>query len=195
LDFRLPLTVPELIRRSGASTGAVYRVVEFLQEEVLIRRAPRGPITVVEWRPLLERWSRDYGFQASNRATPLLAPRGLPAFFDQLGESKMRYAVTGSEAVPREAAHAPLKLAMVYVDDVDSVATELGLRAVTMGANILMTSTPYEVVFERTRMQDGLTCVAVAQAAVDLLSAPGRGPAEAEALLDWMEAHEGAWRQ
>lgn len=31
--------------------------------------------------------------------------------------------------------------------------------------------------------------------AVDLLSGPGRGPAEAQALLDWMERNESAWRR
>lgn len=28
----------------------------------------------------------------------------------------------------------------------------------------------------------------------DLLSGPGRPPAEAEALMDWMAAHEEVWR-
>jgi hypothetical protein len=28
----------------------------------------------------------------------------------------------------------------------------------------------------------------------DLLSGAGRSPAEAEALMDWMAAHEGVWR-
>ena len=60
------MTVPELVRRSGSSTGATYRVVEFLEQEGMIERAPRGPITGVEWRRLLERWSEDYSFQRDN---------------------------------------------------------------------------------------------------------------------------------
>src|SRR5262249_55085006 len=61
VDFAPPMTVPELVRRSGASTGATYRVVEFLERDALVDRDPRGPITSVGWRRLLERWSQDYG--------------------------------------------------------------------------------------------------------------------------------------
>ena len=49
--------------------------------------------------------------------------------------------------------------------------------------------------FERTRQADGLRYVALSQAAVDLLSAPGQNPSEAVALLDWMESNEDAWRR
>jgi hypothetical protein len=31
--------------------------------------------------------------------------------------------------------------------------------------------------------------------AVDLLTAPGRGPAEAQALMEWMQTHESDWRR
>jgi hypothetical protein len=37
--------------------------------------------------------------------------------------------------------------------------------------------------------------VAPSQAAVDLLTAPGRGPEEGRALLDWMEKNESDWRR
>jgi len=36
--------------------------------------------------------------------------------------------------------------------------------------------------------------VAPSQAAADLLTSPGRGPSEAEALIAWMAANEAAWR-
>ena len=35
---------------------------------------------------------------------------------------------------------------------------------------------------------------ALSQAAVDLLTGPGRGPAEADELIRWMREHEDAWR-
>ena len=43
-----------------------------------------------------------------------------------------------------------------------------------------------DVVFERTTKRDGLTLVALSQLAVDLLTSPGRGPSEAEAILPMM---------
>jgi hypothetical protein len=42
------------------------------------------------------------------------------------------------------------------------------------------------VVFDRTWKDDSTTSVAPSQAAVDLLTAPGRSPAEGEAILEWM---------
>ena len=66
--------------RNGSKTerGATYRVVEFLQQEALIERIPRGPIVNVQWRQLLERWAQDYGFQESNVTRSYLQPRGSP---------------------------------------------------------------------------------------------------------------------
>lgn len=50
------------------------------------------------------------------------------------------------------------------------------------------------VVYERTREREGVTCVAPSQNAADLLTSPGRGPNEAQELMDWMGKNEGAWR-
>ncbi len=196
VDFAPPVTIPNLVRRSRASTGATYRVVEFLETEGLIERAPRGPIASVAWRRLLDRWSADYGFQRNGAVAAYLQPRGLPAVTSALRASKrLGYAVTGSLAAERLAPYAPPRLAMIYVDDVPHAAEQLGLREVDSGANVLLAATDYDVVFDRTLEVDGLTMAAPSQIAVDLLTGPGRSPAEAEALLDWMEAHEANWRR
>lgn len=50
------------------------------------------------------------------------------------------------------------------------------------------------VVFERTVLDDGLRYVSPSQIAADLLTSSGRGPEEAEALIEWMRSHEEAWR-
>jgi len=195
-DFTPPFTVPELIQRSGASTGATYRVVEFLEQEALIERRPRGQITTVDWRALLERWSEDYSFQASNTVVSYLAPRGLSALVQALrGAPELRYVLTGSLAAERFAPCAPSRLAAVYVDRLDQAAERLDLREVDAGANVLLATGDYDVVFERAQDIDGLRIAAPSQVAVDLLTAPGRGPAEGQALLDWMEANESAWRR
>ena len=190
------MTVPELVRRSGASTGATYRVVEFLEREALVVRDPRGPITRVARRPLLERWSEDYGFQRSNTVGAYLYPRGLPALLDVLrNTSGLRYALTGSFAAHRVAPYSSARLAMIYVDSTEQAAEQLGLRAVDSGTNVLLASGEYDVVFDRVVEEDDLTYVAPSQTAVDLLTGPGRSPAEAQALLDWMEKHESAWQR
>ena len=196
VDFAPPVSVPGLVRRSGASTGATYRVIEFLEREAFIERAPRGPVEAVYWRRLLERWSEDYGFQRSNTISACLHPRGLPAVMDELAASNgLRYAITGSLAAERLAPYAPPRLAMIYVDDPEQAAGRLGLRSVDAGANVLLAAGDYDVVFDRAVQAGNLTFAAPSQTAVDLLTGPGRNPAEAQALLDWMEANEHDWRR
>jgi hypothetical protein len=195
IDFAPPYSAPELAERAGASTGATYRVIKFLEEQQLVEREHRGPITEVRWRPLLERWSRDYGFAQSNAVTTFLEPRGLAKLTDRLaGGADIDYVLTGSVAAEQFAAYAPARLAMLYVRDIDSAAALLELRQTTTGANVALAVGDYDVVFERTQEVDGLRLAAVSQIAVDLLTGPGRNPSEAAALLGWMEHNEPDWR-
>lgn len=195
VDFAPPLTVPELASRSGASLGATYRVVEFLEQEALIERRPRGPIISTDWRRLLERWSEDYGFQRSNAVVSCLQPRGLVALMNALRSAEeLPYALTGSLAAERFAPYASPRLAMIYVDDLQQAIERLDLRQASTGANVLLAAGEYDVVFDRTLNIDGLNIAAPSQIVVDLLTGPGRSAAEALALLDWMQAHEREWR-
>jgi hypothetical protein len=195
VDFAPPYTVPDLAARAGASTGATYRVVEFIEGEGLLTRTPYGPISEVQWRPLLERWSQDYGFAASNAVQTFLEPRGLGALTELLEESRdLEYVVTGSLAAERMAPYAPARLATIYVRDLASAQT-LGLRLVESGANVALAAARYDVVFDRAQTIEGLRIAAPSQVVVDLLTGPGRNPSEAVALLDWMERNERDWRR
>ncbi|CAN5356626.1 hypothetical protein BH20ACT9_BH20ACT9_00400 [soil metagenome] len=196
VDFSPPYTIPELIERSVASTGATYRVMEFLQEEDLLERKPRGPIIAVEWRQLVERWSQDYGFQRSDAVQSFLFPRGVEAVPEALRSTKGNgYVLTGSLAAQSLAPYAPPRLAMIYVTDIAAMADRLGLRAVDRGANVLLAANREDVSFIRTQSVDGVMTAAPSQIAVDLLTGPGRSPSEGQALLDWMEANEQQWRR
>ena len=196
VDYRSPITVTELVHRSQASTGATYRAVEFLEREALLERGPRGRIETVHWRRTLERWSEDYGFQQNNTVSAYLQPRGLEALITELqGHGGLKYALTGSLAAQRLAPYASPRLAMIYARDPAVVVSKLDLRAVEAGANVLIATTDYDVVFDRTVETNRLRFVAPSQTAVDLLTAPGRGPAEGQALLDWMGTHEADWRR
>jgi len=196
IDFAPPYTVPELSMRARVSTGATYRVVEFVEGESLLERARYGPIGEVHWRRLLERWSKDYGFAQSNTVTTYLEPRGLGALTAHLAEQpQLDYVLTGSLAAARVAAYAESRLAMLYVRDAMKVAETLRLRRTDSGANVALASGKYDVAFERPEEVGGLRMAALSQAAVDLSSGPGRNPSEASALLDWMERNEPAWRR
>ena len=195
VDFAAAPSISELLQRSGASTGATYRVVDFLRQEALLERDPPGPITAVKWRRLLERWSDDYSFQKSNAVVSVIQPRGVRALVTDLAQaSGLRYAITGSLAAERWESYAPARLATVYVDDPMRAVEQLGLRRVDTGANVLLAAPKFDVVFERATTWDGAIYASASQTAVDLLTGPGRNPAEGRALLDWMETHEAAWR-
>lgn len=193
-DARPPFAVRKLAQATGIDPGYVSRVLAFLDDEELIRRERRGPVSEVRWRKLIERWARDYSFMEFNRVVSYLAPRGLSDFPPRLAAAR-RIAVTGSYAVSAIAPVAPARLLAVYVESPEKTAKRLGLIPAESGANVLLAE-PYDaVVFERVEERGGMPCVALSQAAVDLLTSPGRAPAEAHALLDWMEANEPAWRR
>lgn len=195
IDFVPPVSVPELIQRSGASSGATYRVVKFLEEEALLTRVG-SQIVEVDWRGLLDRWSKDYGFDRSNTVRRYLEPRGLPKLLDSLRLAQgLTYLLTGSPAAARLAPYAPSRLAMLYVDDFDEAAACLQLREVDAGANVLLATTNYDVVFERPDVVDGVRYAAPSQVVVDLRSGPGRSSSEADRLVRWMGDNEQLWRR
>jgi hypothetical protein len=125
----------------------------------------------------------------------LLEPRGLQAFLERLRQSETRYALTGSLAAQRFASVASPRLGQAYVtDDLDFAAGELRLRPVESGANVQLIRPRDETIVNAARKAgDGIVYVQPVQAALDLLTSPGRGPAEGEELLRWMEGREDVW--
>jgi hypothetical protein len=73
---------------------------------------------------------------------------------------------------------------MLYVANFESAAVALKVRPTESGANVMLLAPFNDVVFERAWKDGGLTIVAASQAAVDLLTSPGRAPGEAEAILE-----------
>jgi hypothetical protein len=197
VDFAPPMTVPELIERAGVSTGAGYRVVEFLEREDLLDRRRRGPITRVAWRAILERWAEDYELNLEEGALRMLEPRGIGTALGELRRVKPieRYVLTGSAAAAYFEEYAQPRMVLIYADNPPGLADQLALRPVDTGANVLLVPPTDEVVFERAVDRDGLRVAAPSQIAADLLNGPGRSPNEADALLDWMQNNESIWRR
>lgn len=194
-DFRPPYGVRELAERSGASPASVSRVVNLLEREALISRpTPRGAIEAVDWPALLRRWVDDYSLMDSNRPATFLAPRGVQSFVAKLTELDFSYAVTGSLAASQVAPVAPTRLIVVYVDGIEQAAALLDVRPAEAGANVILAEPFDRVVFDRTWEAGGVTLAALSQVAPDLLTSPGRGPAEGEELVSWMQRNEDSWR-
>ncbi len=194
-DFAPPVGVRELAGRAGIDPGYASRVLTLLEKEALIRRKRRGPVTDVDWRALIRRWTEDYSLFGSNRTATFLEPRGLSSLLRRLRDSDLRYAATGSLGATSVAPIAPARLAILFVDDADDAAGILGLRPAEAGANVILAEPFDPVVYERRREHEGVSYAALSQNAADLLTSPGRGPSEAEELMDWMEENEGAWRE
>jgi hypothetical protein len=193
-DYRPPYGVRELANRAGASIGSVARVFDLLRREALVERDERGAVTAVDWEKLIRRWTQDYALLKSNRVSNWLVPRGLPSLLKSLAECKSRYAVTGSSVAAALAPISPPRLLTVYVDDAPAFAGKLDLRPAEAGTNVLLVEPFDAVIFDRTLRRDDVTFANPSQVAADLLTGPGRAPAEAESLLAWMKKNEDAWR-
>ena len=198
LDSRRDWRVRELIAASGASSGATYRVLEYLQREDLVVR--NGDLySVTDWERLLREWSADAAFQDTSRVVAFIEPRGVDYFLAKLtGESRFRVAVTGSAAAKEWASYAPAKAAIVYVASIEAASEQWGLRANATAPNVVLLepTTVGDVPFRNAGTSTaGYPIAAPAQVASDLLNGPGREPAEGEYLIEWMKANEDRWRR
>jgi hypothetical protein len=193
-DFRPPIGLRDLAKRANVDAGYASRVVQYLIRDALVTRNGRGPITSVDWAALLRRWSEEYSPTKAGRATSFLAPRGLQNVVDALKKLRAGYTVSGSWAANLLAPVAPAKLLLCYADDVSALAKRLDLRRVETGMNVVLAQPFDPIVADRTTKRDGLSIAAPSQIVVDLMTSPGRGPSEAEALIEWMRQNEDAWR-
>lgn len=194
VDCKPPLGIRELSKLSGASLGSTYRTVDFLDKEALIQRGQRGAIVAVNWADLLMRWSEDYSFQGSNQIHAALEPRGLERVLEKLRDVTVEYAVTGALNARRVNQVASPQIAAIFTAKPGQLSEELELHNGSSASNVLLARPFDEVAFARARKVDGVSYAALSQTAADLLTGPGRDPAEAEALITWMQANEADWR-
>ncbi len=194
IDSRVPSGVRELAVRAGVDAGYASRIVAVLDREALVERRGYGRIAKVDWAQLLRRWAQDAPLESRGARIACLEPRGPGAFLARLKGLTVRYALTGTLAAEKLAPVAPSRLVMLYLEDAAETMLELGLLPAEAGANVLLIEPKDDGVFIGASVRDGLTYVAPSQAAADLLTSPGRGPAEAESLIVWMAENEDAWR-
>ena len=195
LDYRPPFGTRELAGETQNALATVSRVSDLLvREGIIVRDGPRGRISSVDWETLVRRWAMDYDFAKANSLTTYLEPRGASVLFDRLREADFRYAVTGSFAAVRLAPVAEPRLVTLYAADPGDAADRLGLRPAETGGNVVIARPFDPVVFERTKIANGITYARVTQVLLDLMTGPGRGPAEAEGLLEWMRENEEIWK-
>lgn len=195
LDYRPPFGIRELASITKSPVATTSRVADLLEREAIIEReSPRGQVLSVDWERLLRRWAQDYSFIQTNNMQTWLEPRGTRALLDKLRRASFKCAITGSFAAVRYAPIAEPRLIGLYLEDIDAATHSLGLHPAETGGNVIL-GVPFDpVVFDRTVSIEGITYVGVTQAAIDLLTGPGRNPAEAESLIEWMKENRDQWQ-
>jgi hypothetical protein len=194
-DRKQPPGVRELAKGTKIDAGYVSRVLAFLDSEALVTRVGRGRTQGVDWPALLRRWAQEAPLESRGTVRTYLEPRGQSAHLARLAHSDERYVVTGSVAAATLAPLAPARLATIWIRDAAAAATRLNLRPAESGANVLLIEPNDDWVFEGALQQNGIWYAAPSQLAADLLTSPGRGPAEGEEMISWMQANEEKWRQ
>jgi hypothetical protein len=187
--------VRELAETSGASLGSTARTVDFLEREALLKRDDAKRIVEVNWAALLERWAADYMVDRGRQTTWRFAPRGAASVEKIVAGLGHNYAMSGSLAARRLAPYAEPRLALLYVEDLSDATAALDLAEAPDANNVLLVEPRDDLPFIRTRTIDGVRYTALGQVVVDLLTGPGRMPAEGQALIEWMRANEKAWRR
>lgn len=193
VENRPPLGVRELAELADTDPGYVSRLLKSLDSEAIVGRTSRGQVESVDWRRLLVQWAEDAPLSDRAQTTTWIAPRGLQNALDRISSVEFRYALTGSAAASRVAPVAPTRVLSMYVDDPEQTAEALDLKRADAGANIILLQPEDDALYEQTSEVEGLIRASLPVIVVDLLTGPGRSPAEAEALMDWMEEHEEVW--
>lgn len=189
-----PYTAGDLSEALNLDDGYVSRVLQVLSNERLISRKPRGPVTDMEWEPLLRQLARTYSFFQANETSMWVASSGpYQLLRDVTGANVRQWAVTGSFATSSIVSVAAPEVAIIYADDPERLAKVGRLLPTTSGANVILAKPYNPIVFERGSSDAGFPCVSVAQCALDSLTGNARMPAEGEALIDWMRRNEPRW--
>jgi hypothetical protein len=201
-DVTPPYRAAELADTTGLSLPYVSRLLDTMEDQLLIRREGRV-ITSVDWSQLLRVRADNYRLLRHNSYVRMVAPNGIEAVFKALRalpeEYRQQIALTGSYAARTVAPLAVGGQLMLYHPAgtprlPDELGDELSLLRVDKGGDVLLLRAHDPVVFARTADHNGVRRVALSQLAMDCLSGPGRMPAEGEALLSYMEENTSLWQ-
>ncbi|MFE4359046.1 hypothetical protein [Kitasatospora sp. NPDC056800] len=199
-DVRPPHRAGELATASSLSLAYVSRLLDALEDQLLIRRTGRV-ITEVDWPDLLRARAEHSSLLRPNSYAGFLAPNGTSAVLRRISDlppaGSDGVAVTGTWAAHGIAPIVAGGQLMLYVApwlDSEELADDLGLLSVHENADVLLLKAPDPVVFDGATVVEGIQRVAMSQLVLDCLSGPGRLPAAGEAVLEYMATHEKQWR-
>jgi hypothetical protein len=185
--------VRELAALAGVDPGYASRIFRFLSDEALVKKDGRR-LASIDWQGILRRLAVDSPIDARGQHQLFLAPRGLDHFLASLRALEKGYALSGSLVASSVCPIAAPRLVTLYVDNLEKSPVLDGLRPAEKGANVYLVEPTDPWIFSRTRKVDGAVHAPLPLVVMDLLSGPGRSPAEGEELIRWMAEHPEAWR-
>lgn len=193
-DVRPPYGVRELAAAAELTAGYVSRLLDALDRDALIDRGRRGVVEDVDVSALLRAWAGTYDVFRREAVSTFVAANGAAGALERLADVSSGTVVTGSFAAVRLAPVAAPSMLVAYCQDTVATAAALDLLVADEGANVTLLRPFDAVVGVRTSTVDGVAYAAPSQVVVDCLTGNGRMPAEGEALMAWMTAHEDQWR-
>lgn len=194
IDARPPYTVSGIADVAGVVPGYVSRVLETLESEALVIRGARGQVINVEWQELIRRRATALDLLTQHTSKSFVSPNGARNALERLGATKEWALVTGSFAAVRLAPIAAPALLVAYSMRPDDLASELNLRPVNEGADVVIVRPENPGVFRGAKEDGEVAWAAPSQIAIDCFSGSGRMPSEGQAVIEWMALKEDQWR-
>jgi hypothetical protein len=178
--------IAKLGPKAGVSLGQAFNVKRILLDQEMIIVDDDG-IILKDAEVLLVKWAVAYVPRKNwSEYFTLKSPAEFEAELAKICDAKsIPYALMGFSAASRYAPAVRSNRAMAYVSgDPDAIALELGLKAVTSGANIVIAIPSDEGVYYGSQEIDGMKIVSPLQAYLDLVGFRGRGDEAAQTILE-----------
>lgn len=177
--------VSELAKESGVSLGQAFNVKKLLLDREFV--AADDGIVLKAPEMLLSGWaaayvSRKNWLEYFTLKSPAEFEAELAKFCD---EQDIPYALMGFSAASRYAPVVRSNRTMAYVSgNLDTIARESGLKAVSSGANVILAFPFDDSVYYASQNIDGMRIVSPLQAYLDLVRFRGRGDEAAQMILE-----------
>jgi hypothetical protein len=179
--------IKELAAESAVSLGQASNVKKVLFDREIVY-GERGGISLKEPSALLREWAENYDYR-KNEVQEFYSLKSVPAIENDLttycDNRKINYALTGFSGAARIAPTVRYKKAMAYIANLAREnVSELSLKAVKSGGNLLL-FTPYDDgVFYGSSRVNGTRVASEIQLYLDLQGFRGRGEEAAEVLYE-----------
>ncbi len=179
--------VAELADEANTSLGLVSNVKKYLTDQEWLDAQTIG-FQLIKPFDLLEAWRKNYSYR-QNEVLEYYFMNEISEVEAQLKqvcqERTIRFGLNGFSGGSRYATAVRYNRAMAYVEnDIERVASSLGLKPVSSGSNVIILKSYDEGIFYDAQEKGGSRVISPIQTYLDLKSIPGRGEEAAQALVE-----------